>query len=283
MLGYNPKLHFNRNASERYIKLVNRLQNVSYKIGKNVLDYVNENKERLILNNELGNLEILTNKPQEFSDRQDVEAYRKEYARALLDNSILNVCTLFNNQVFYNAWFMDFRFRLYTRGFPFTIQAGSLARVLVTIENKGCNKLTVEESDILEELVYKKLQDKKLKGYEKFELHDLLENKFILHEKHAKIGLDATASGLQMIGLFINDEKLLKQTKLLASDTNQDIYEIFRKNIEKKIEHVKCFSKIVITRKLAKSVLMTYAYNQGVQGRSKTIYDAIGVLTYKEA
>lgn len=115
MLGYNPKLHFDRNASEHYIRLINNLQNVGYRIAENVLDFVNGAKEGLILNNEIGNIEILTKKPLEFYDRQDIEAYRKEYARALLDNSILKVCNLFNKQVFYNAWFMDFRF-LYKRG-----------------------------------------------------------------------------------------------------------------------------------------------------------------------
>ena len=106
-----------------------------------------------------------------------------------------------------------------------------------------------------------------------------MENQFLIHKKHAKIGIDAIASSLQMIGIFLNDEKLLKQTKFLESDEN-DIYEIFRKNIENSIIIMGCFS-IRITLKHAISVLMTYAYNQGVHGLSKNFYGAFGILSYK--
>ena len=108
----------------------------------------------------------------------------------------------------------------------------------------------------------------------------MLENQFLIHKKHAKVGIDATASSLQMIGIFLNDEKLLKQTKFLESDENNDTYEIFRKNIENSIIIMDCF-RIRITLKHAISVLMTYAYNQGVHGLSKNFYGAFGILSYK--
>jgi DNA-directed RNA polymerase len=112
------------------------------------------------------------------------------------------------------------------------------------------------------------------------------------------ISLDATASGLQILGTILKDEKLMNLTNIL-NDNDEDIYEYYKNKFNK--SDINYLEDTIITkknktvfktmkkkfifneksRKLFKKLLMTYAYNKEIYGMAKDITESKMYLDLK--
>ena len=109
--------------------------------------------------------------------------------------------------------------------------------------------------------------------------------------------LDATASGLQILGILTKNEELLNKTNLL-NQNNEDIYTYYMEKFNQ--SKLNCLPKIVYnskgfpinvsnnsfkfhSRKLFKKLLMTYAYNKEIFGMSQDIINSKDYFKMKQS
>nr|NP_150421.1 RNA polymerase [Pylaiella littoralis]AAC23956.1 T7-like RNA polymerase [Pylaiella littoralis]CAC50862.1 T7-like RNA polymerase [Pylaiella littoralis] len=94
------------------------------------------------------------------------------------------------------------------------------------------------------------------------------------------IGLDVTASGLQIMGLITRCTKALEMTQVFdQNETNSavDIYHAIQKHVVKKYPIVQ-----EMDRKTYKGIIMRMSYGEGVYSRKKTLYEYLKTLENEE-
>jgi len=132
---------------------------------------------------------------------------------------------------FYFTIYLDFRTRTYYHGWPLNPQGSELVRELIIFCNQKDTTVTKE--------------------------------------------LDVSASGLQIIGGLLTNIEFLKKTNFLK-DPNTDIhqkYDLYSETLKKYLLQKKFYDedhekniKMLLTRKLFKSIIMCYFYNETYYG-----------------
>lgn len=194
------------------------------------------------------------------------DLYRSEILKATRFIDLIATAKIFKDEVLYFPIFLDFRCRLYYKGFPLNPQGDSLTRgLLLPYEGVVHKKLSKKKFNYLTELFLLK-RNKHVDLIEEFEINRILQHK---GTNLSKVYLDVTSSGLQIIGFILRDISLLKTTRYLASESFIDIYTYFRNYIEEN-------SNLVFTREGAKKILMRYSYNQETRALSFLVKELLG-------
>ena len=168
--GFYPGIHLKQNIGTAYIKnsvvsMLNNLQKVPYVVDQNELEKINNKPEYLI---ELLNLAL----PKKWGYKEcllevkvvegksqlvllpytDTNLYKSGEANLYKDTFLITwkylqalmIMMVIRNYRFYNAWFLDFRARAYTTGYPLNGQGDRFTRKIVKMD--VCNPINLDAS-----------------------------------------------------------------------------------------------------------------------------------------
>lgn len=231
LIVYNKEKSLMTRVGDEILTNLNYLQEIPYKINKKYLHQILKDFSKF-LSDKGFTIHKYTdvydyNKRSEISfERQRFSTYKDEYTKIIKIIETLEQALYFSKySCFYFTMYLDFRTRTYYHGWPLNPQGDSLSRELLMFYNQRKKKVTKE--------------------------------------------LDVSASGLQIIGGLLLNLEYLKQTNLIKTNfVNQkrDLYiesleKYFSKKKFKNKKHEKSI-KNFFTRKIFKSIIMCYFYNE---------------------
>lgn len=177
--------------------------------------------------------------------------YRTSISKMLEFFYIIYITKIFEHFPIFYPSFYDSRGRLYFSGFGLIPQGGKLSKLLLDVcefdfnRNQFYDNITPLKNPTVEWLVEKQIHDKgKMENSKDF----FLSKKFELNP-NAYITLDATASGIQIIGALTGNGEILTLTNVLklpnTDSGKQYIYNTFRKKFLIQLENKDEFTKLV--------------------------------------
>lgn len=264
-------------------KILNYVQHVPYKINVELLEDILNRPDKYFksLNFDVYNITFkeyldsinfkIDNISGDSIKKTLYYGYKKEFLKLKNDCAkILNTLAfadIYKNHTIYFTWFLDFRGRMYSKGWPLSPQGDELSRSLLLLDDMGI--IAKEDLKDINFIIKSKIDSNKKKNKNIFETNELLLMlKMGLHNR-CKVGIDVKASAFQILGLILKDEDLLAYTRFFKNDTldnkELDLYDFFSQHLKEK--------GIDLERDHCKKILMTLVYNQQGRSRAKYIMD----------
>lgn len=231
LIMYNKEKSLMTNVSDEILSNINFLQSISYKINEKRLKQI-ESNFNLYLEKQGIRIHLYENK-QDFLE----EDYKFNHNYKIYNDQLKKVCIILetleqalylsNFSCFYFAIYLDFRTRIYYHGWPINPQGSSLSRELIMFRNQRKKSVTKE--------------------------------------------LDVSASGLQIIGGLLGNLDYLEKTNLLIkkNQPKNEKYDIYLETLNKYLlqksfnnENHETFIRRFFSRKVFKSIMMCYFYNE---------------------
>ena len=231
LIMYNKEKSLMTNVSDEILSNINFLQNISYKINKKRLKQIESNFNQYLKKQGI-RIHLYKNK-QDFLE----EDYKFNHNHKIYNDQLKKVCIILetleqalylsNFSCFYFTIYLDFRTRIYYHGWPINPQGSSLSRELIMFGNQRKKSLTKE--------------------------------------------LDVSASGLQIIGGLLGNFDYLEKTNLLIKKNKpkKKKYDIYLETLNKYLlqksfnnENHETFIRKFFSRKVFKSIIMCYFYNE---------------------
>lgn len=246
LIVYNKEKSLMTRVGDEILSNINYLQQIPYKINRKYLREIKKDFSRFLLEKgfTIHNYEDIYDfniKSGVYSERQGFAIYNEEL-RAIrkIIETIEQSIYLSNFPCFYFAMYLDFRTRSYYHSYPLNPQGDSLSRELLMFGNQ--------------------------------------------RKKSTTHSLDVSASGLQIIGGLLSHAEYLKKTNFIKNNKEivhekRDLYaETLDKYLSEKNfdnERYKQAIKNFFTRKVFKSIIMCYFYNETHFGVMKKL-EALG-------
>ena len=231
LIMYNKEKSLMTNVSDEILSNINFLQSILYKINKKRLKQIESNFNQYLEKQGI-RIHLYKNK-QDFLE----EDYKFNRNYKIYNDQLKKVCIILetleqalylsNFSCFYFTIYLDFRTRVYYHGWPINPQGSSLARELIMFRNQRKKSVTKE--------------------------------------------LDVSASGLQIIGGLLGNFDYLEKTNLLIkkNQPKNKKYDIYLETLNKyllqksfKNENHETFIRRFFSRKVFKSIIMCYFYNE---------------------
>ena len=231
LIMYNKEKSLMTRVSEEIISNINFLQGVPYKINRkrlkeiqtNFNEYLNKQGIRIHL---YQNKQDFLNEDIKFNHNHKIYNDQLKEVRVIIE-TLEQALYLINFPCFYFTLYLDFRTRVYYHGWPINPQGSLLSRELLMFRNQRKKTVTKE--------------------------------------------LDVSASGLQIIGGLLGNFDYLEKTNFLVRKNTLRIekYDIYLETLNKyllqklfKNKNHEEFIKRFFTRKIFKSIIMCYFYNE---------------------
>lgn len=262
-------------VKDSYLEALNWLQAIKLKINEDYLKRILETDTDLITKG----TEV------DFKNFSENKIGSSEYQLVYDFLGFLFCCNSYTEIPVFLNWAVDSRGRIYNINNPINFYSQSIFRNAFTFYDKVTTDIKLSENKI-----------NTLNEYEKLNLE--------INQENALIGIDATASVYQIIGGLIYDKEMLKYTNVIKNDSNEklDIYtyiiDATKKALDyKEIENLynKCIRTRKMTwyvnaenfaikiknlnRKILKTPIMTYAYNQGEESMAEELREKLGDRT----
>merc|ERR1712050_397542 len=237
---YNKEKSLMTNVSDEILSNINFLQSIPHKINKKRLKQIESNFNQYLKKQGI-RIHLYKNK-QDFLEKD----YKFNHNYKTYNDQLKKVCIiletleqalyLFNFSCFYFTIYLDFRTRVYYHGWPINPQGSSLSRELIMFKNQRKKSVTKE--------------------------------------------LDVSASGLQIIGGLLGNFDYLEKTNLLIkkNELKNKKYDIYLETLNKyllqksfKNENHETFIRRFFSRKVFKSIIMCYLYNETHFGVAKKL------------
>ena len=231
LIVYNKEKSLLTRVSDEILENLNYLQTIPYKINKKYLNQILKDFSKFLSDKGFTIHKYVDvydyNKHSGISfERQRFNIYKDEYTKIIkIIETLEQALYLVKYSRFYFTMYLDFRTRTYYHGWPLNPQGDSLSRDLLMFYNQRKKEVTKE--------------------------------------------LDVSASGLQIIGGLLLNPEYLKQTNLIKTNSikkKRDLYtETLKKYFSKKKFENKNHEKSIknfFTRKIFKSIIMCYFYNE---------------------
>ena len=269
--------------SEKSVKALNIMKNTRFTINSTFLNNVlDENNIQSYLEEFIeDDLNIVI--PSYFYDKMDSltstqerrllrSKYDKVLFKLLYFIDILYISLLLEGRTIFFETFTDWRGRKYYKGYPLSPTAGSFIRSLLTFEN-----------------TYSDIREKCSLSGDFSPIIKMEESGVIKYNDENHISLDATASGISILGLLSYDENIMGMTNIINIDnTKKDIYSEILNILNKNNEYLNITKgNNFLNRKNIKNLIMCMVYSEGSWSRSKKINNlALGLpgdkIIYKE-
>ena len=231
LIVYNKEKSLLTRVSDEVLKNLNYLQTIPYKINKKYLNQILKDFSKF-----LSDKGFTIHKYVDIYDysehsgisfkRQNFNIYRYEYSKIVkILETLEQSLYLAKYSRFYFTMYLDFRTRTYYHGWPINPQGDSLSRNLLMFYNQRKKEVTKE--------------------------------------------LDVSASGLQIIGGLLLNREYLKQTNFIKTNSIKKKRDLYIESLEKYLSKRKFENKNheksiknFFTRKIFKSIIMCYFYNE---------------------
>lgn len=244
LIIYNKEKSMMTQVSKEIISNINFLQEVPYKINKKRLQEIRVNFSQYLKEQGL-RIHLYKNKQHFLEEDAKFNHTYKIYNRQLNEVRIIietleQALYLTDFSCFYFTLYLDFRTRVYYHGWPINPQGSSLSRELLMFSNQRKKTVTKE--------------------------------------------LDVSASGLQIIGGLLSNFDYLEKTNFLMkkNQLRREKYDIYSEILNKyllqksfKNRNHEEFIKSFFNRKIFKSIIMCYFYNETHFGLVKKL-EALG-------
>ena len=244
LIMYNKEKSLMTRVGQEILSNINFLQGLPYKIHKKRLKEIQTNfnqylKKQGIRIHLYKNKQDFLEEDSKFNHNYKIYNNQLKEVRVIIE-TLEQALYLINFPCFYFTLYLDFRTRMYYHGWPINPQGSSLSRELLMFKNQKKKTVTKE--------------------------------------------LDVSASGLQIIGGLLRNFDYLEKTNFLIkkntlSIKKYDIYlETLNKYLSQKLFNNKNheeFIKRFFTRKVFKSIIMCYFYNETHFGVVKKL-EALG-------
>mgnify|MGYP006168589375 CR=1 FL=1 len=244
LIMYNKEKSLMTRVNQEILSNINFLQEVPYKINKKRLKEILANFNQYLKKQDL-RIHLYKNKQdfleEEYKYNHTYQIYNKQLRKVQqILETLEQALYLINFPCFYFTLYLDFRTRIYYHGWPINPQGSSLARELIMFSNQRIKSVTKE--------------------------------------------LDVSASGLQIIGGLLRNFDYLENTNLLIkkNQLSKKKYDIYSETLNKyllqkefKDKNHKKFIKSFFNRKVFKSIIMCYFYNETHFGVVKKL-EALG-------
>lgn len=251
---------------------VNMLQSIPFYISNITLEYIIQNIDTVFSNflDDNNNIEtILYDSEKEYLESlgkilnnrmrlQYIENYNRvnNYLNRFVE--ILTFAVIYKDTPFYYNWFLCWRGRYHTTGFPLTPQG-----------DKICRKLLQFEEDRMSTM-YNQI------------INDTTDKIIPIKTDNHLVSLDACASGCQIIGFLTGSQEILEQTFVFESEIEdqQDIYNVNLQYFIEEFKKTEIFTNKpeiigIFTRKFYKNLIMCRIYSEGNHSRAKKILEEL--------
>jgi len=240
LIAYNKEKSLMTTVSEEILSNINFLQKVPYKINKKRLKQIQSNFNQYLTKQGV-RIHLYKNKQdfleEDYKFNHSYKIYNDQLRKVrIILETLEQASLLVNLPRFYFTLYLDFRTRIYYHGWPINPQGSSLSRELIMFGNQRKKTVTKE--------------------------------------------LDVSASGLQIIGGLLGNLDYLEKTNFLIKknqpkNKKHDIYlEILNKYLLQKSfknKNHEAFIRRFFSRKVFKSIIMCYFYNETHFGVAKKL------------
>lgn len=269
---------------------INYLQSIPYSIDRKTLTLIMNDKNKYIKKYKMyqdfvNNFEENFNKADSKKEKIGIVELNKKY-KMLIEKIHLTIKIAFHyvDRKIYFIYRFDGRGRIYSAGWPITLQGDNLSRSLIDSGTPYTFSRKQPYWHLFKKIMSRKM-NVKLESFKKnpgrhfdknfFEDLSFIKYKELYFNKNnqtsALIGLDATASGFQIMGILVGDEDVLIKTGVFKSDSNIDIYGSIHKEVKDSFPDVEFVNNM--PRKIYKKILMQLSYGQSNYKRSILISD----------
>lgn len=215
-----------------------------------------------------------------------LEDYYNEYNKAVYESLCLATACVYKNHNLYFGWYIDFRGRAYSVGYPLHPHGSALARALlipVCINKNGDilrnTNYDLFDNSLYDDIIYDKtglypnqltydrlfVGKKKVDNLKPIEYMDLYFNNKNRSSDLSKIDIDVKASAFQIFGLILGEKSLLEYTRFIETDKSVDFYNIIKDDLDS----INLEDKL--SRAQIKKLVIPFSYNEGSYSRKRKL------------